>query len=207
MANVALNTMYSQILPYLPGAETPLVDLQLRKVLREFMKRTTIYRETFMFNTTPGVSTYKLVPVFGQVSSIIDAWGDNGKTLMRAIPEERRVPIEARKPYGWFSQVPDYVTFYPTPDAAYPIMVSAAIMLQLTDNEYPEEILHHHAEVVAAGVLAAMYGMPGKPWTQSKAAVDAGRMFGRGINTIRAKLRDGGQPNQSTFRGIVPFGV
>ena len=56
------------------------------------------------------------------------------------------------------------------------------------------------------GTLSMMYGMAGKPWTSTKGAQEAGRGFSQEIKSIRGRLRDGGQPNQSTFSPLFKFG-
>ena len=82
----------------------------------------------------------------------------------------------------------------------HPKLTQAAVVM-------PEEMITHYAEPLSAGVLAAMMGMPGKPWTQTQAAREYGRLFSGAIRTERGKLRDGGQPNQSTFIAARKFGV
>lgn len=207
MANVPFSALYDQILPYLPGATEPIVDSQIRKVVREFMKRTTILRETFQFNTVAGTATYQLNPTFGQVSSVLDAFIDSEQRPLGVSTEESRGPRPAEKPQAWYTMVPHLFTLWPTPDAAYQITLNAVVSLGQTDTEIPEDIVKQYAETLAAGVLAMMFAMPGKPWTQAQAATSSGRMYHGMINTIRASLRDGGQPNQSVFRGIAKFGV
>ncbi|MGU7895811.1 hypothetical protein, partial [Escherichia coli] len=91
MANVPFSRLYDQVLPYLPGAETAIVDSQIRKVLREFMKRTTICRQSFVITTVAGVSAYRLEPTFGQVSSVLHVWQDGGSPLPN-VPEEMLAP-------------------------------------------------------------------------------------------------------------------
>lgn len=207
MANVPFNALHKHILPYLPGAEPPIVDLQIRKIVREFMKRTTLTRETFQFITVPGVSAYQLTPVFGQVSAVIQAWIDAEMRDLKVTTEEQRPPVNAGKPTGWFTLLPDLINLYPQPDAAYTVTVNAVITLDQAATTLPEELVKHYSEELSAGVLAAMFGMPGKPWTQAQSAKEAGRMYSAAIKTIRGRLRDGGQPNQSTFRGIARFGA
>lgn len=206
MANVPFSALYDQILPYLPGAEKPIVDSQIRKVAREFLKRTTLVREAFVFDTTAGVSTYLLTPSFGQVSSILDVWVDTTVKLS-PVPEHKRAPADAKKPDGWFTLIPHLLNLYPQPDAVYPITCNAVVTLNQTDTGIPEEVVNQHAEALAAGVLAAMFGMPGKPWTQAQSAKESGRIYSGVIKTLRGQLRDGGQPNQSTFQPIARFGA
>lgn len=208
MANVPFSTLHDQILPYLPGAEVPIVNLQIRKVVREFMKRTTLIRESFEFALSPGFSAYRLTPAFGQVSSVLSVKHVEDEHIMPSLPEESRSPVpQSGRPSAWFTAIPDIVTLYPNPDVVYNISVQAVLTLTQTDVVLPEELVAHNSEAIAAGVLATMMGMPGKPWTQTQTAKENGRVFAGVIKTIRGNLRDGGQPNQSTFRAARKFGV
>lgn len=207
-ANVPFSKLYDQVLPYLPGAETPIVDSQIRKAVREFMRRTTLIRETFQWYTQfPSLPTYKLLPGYGEVSSTIGVWIDEDLKPLPVATEDRRPPREPGKPVGWFSTVLDYINLYPEPDAEYLITCSSVVTLRQDAVSFPEVIFDHHAEAIAAGVISAMCSMPGKPWTQPTAAQQAGRMFAGEIRTLRGSLRDGGQPNQSTFTAARKFGV
>lgn len=207
MANVAFSTLYDKILPYLPGAETPIVDNQLRKVLREFMTRTTIIRESFTLTTTPGVSTYRLQPVYGQVSAILRVWPEGQVPPLPPVSDHALYPREPARPVAWFAHVPDVLSLYPTPDAAYEYFIDAAVTAAQDATTFPEELAHHYGEAIAAGVLAAMMSMPGKPWTQGDAAKSAARMYSGTLRELRARVREGGQSNHSTFRGIAKFGA
>lgn len=208
MANIPFSRLYDQVLPYLPAAETPIVDSQIRKVLREFMKRTSLVREKFQFPTVPGTDSYRLTPTFGQVSSILEVrLGAEDGTKLHALPESQRIPMAAGTPTHWYTLLPHILTLHPAPASSVQIACSAVITLKQDDTTFPEELFEQHAEAIASGVLATMYGMPGKPWTQPNAAKDAGRMYASAMRTIRGELRDGGHPSRSTFRGIVRFGA
>jgi hypothetical protein len=207
---VPFSDLYDQVLPYLPGAEPPLVDSQIRKALREFMRRTTISREIFEWDTAAiPTPTYHLIPSYGEVSSIIGVWlMENGSAKpLPPVPEDRRVLREPGRPEGWYTTALDYVTLHPQPDGVYPMRAEAVVTLAQDSTHFPDYILRHHAEAICAGVLSLMYGMPGKPWTQAQSAAQAGRAFAGEIRTLRGSLRDGGQPNQSTFIAARKFGA
>lgn len=210
MANVPFSRLYDQVLPYIPGAELPIVDVQIRKALREFMKRTTLIREDFVFPTLDGSPNYALTPAFGQVASVLRVFLDNNGTN-RELPvrgEDLRYPnVDNNAPDSWWTSVPSVLTLYPTPNAAYSVSVVAVVTLKQDDTTFPEELATNYAEIIAAGAISALMAMPGKPWTSSANSQAAGRTFSDGIKTIRGGLRDGGQPNQSTFRGIARFGA
>lgn len=210
MANVPFSVLYDQTRPYLPGAEPGIIDAQIRKALREFMKRTTLIRETFAFDTIQDASTYQLIPSFGQVSSVLDVFYDDNagnEIMLRPRPEEARYLRTPAQPDSWWTSIPDILTMSPVPDGVYTVSVRAVISLKQDDTTFPEELYKHHAEALAAGVMALMYAMPGKPWTSSQNSKEAGRLYNGAIRTIRGNLRDGGQPNQSTFTGIAKFGA
>jgi hypothetical protein len=208
MANKTFEDLYDLILPYLPGAEQAIVDLQICKALREFFKRTTVWRETFAFNTTIGADTYSLTPTAGEVSSTLLVKAQGNK--IDPAPEQLRDPNAVPgPPRGWYSLIPRLLVLYPVPDAIYPISLTAVITLPIDGSlrTYPEEVHSEHAEAIANGVMGAMMAMPGKPWSKMDSAQVYGGAFGKAIRDTRGKLRDGGQPNQSTFRAPCRFGV
>lgn len=54
--------LYDLVLPYVPAVETPLVDYHIRRVTREFCRRTTLWRRRVTITTQPGVNDYLLAP-------------------------------------------------------------------------------------------------------------------------------------------------
>jgi hypothetical protein len=213
MADREFSALYDYTMPYLPGAEPAVIDFHIRRVLRDFFKRTTAWRLTFEFQTIPGQATYQLVPGTGkQVSSLLSV--DVDTKGIGVVPEERRDRnVTSAKPYGWYQLLPQVLTLYPTPDAEYTVRVDAAITLPIEDeggskvHTFPGEFFDEHAEAIAAGVISGMMLMPGKPWTKLDSGASYGRIFGAAIRDTRGKLRDGGQPNASTFTAPVKFGV
>lgn len=201
-------SLYNLVLPYLPGAETPIVDLHIRRALRDFFKRTTVWRERFEFDTTPAISSYQLQPSTGTVAAVMNVHVRGN--YVHPVPEDKRDPFrDAAEPNGWFTLLPQVINMYPTPNVVVPVSVEAAITLPVEDTLriFPDEILEEHGEAVAAGVISGMMMMPGKPWTQRDAAGTYSRIFGSAIRDTRGKLRDGGQPNQSTFTPLYRFGA
>lgn len=196
--------LYDFILPYLPGAEPGIVDHHIRRVLREFFKRTTVWREVFEFNTTAGAPTaaYALQPTTGVVAAVLDV-SANGRHI-HPVPEESRDPrATPAVPTGWYSLIPQVLVLYPKPNGITPIRVEAAITVAPDgeDRTFPTDVFTEHAEALGFGVVGAMMMMPGKPWTQRDSSLTYSRLFGSAIRDTRGKLRDGGQPNQSTFSG------
>ncbi len=206
MADVAFRVLYDHILPWLPMAETPIVDLHIRRVLREFYRRTTLWRQTFTFNTTTARS-YLLTPSAGVVLSILKVSVD-GRPIS-VLPEADRpseaeiAEQEAGTSTAWYALYSNTLALNPSPVAGIPVSVEAALTLSLDNavQSFAEETYNEYCEHIAAGVIGEMMLMPGKPWTQEKAAGQYTGRFVRKCLEIRSRLRDGGQPNVSTLRG------
>lgn len=203
MATVAFSVMYDHVLPSVPGVETPMVDFQLRRCLRDFYKRSCTWRQLFQFNTTAEASAYNMVPTYGTVAAIL-------KVKIEHVPIDPIVEdarhcaglVEDAKPTNWHSAHPNIVTLYPTPDAAYATEVETALTLALDgDDLFEEDTYINYAEIVANGTIAFLQGMPAKPWTQFDSAKYLKRQYDNAVLALRASLRDGGQPNNSTLRG------
>lgn len=197
--------LYDFVLPYLPGAEIPLVDASIRKAARDFLRRTTLKREEFAFPTVPGVSQYQLNGLSGQVSSVMWVREEGQEGLLPVATEDYRRQNGRRT--AWWSPTPTVLALYPTPEKVVEMRLEAAVTLPLDATDLPDNLLDTYAEVLASGVLSMMYAMPGKPWTSRDAAVVAGRAYSQEIKTIRGRLRDGGQSNQSTFSPTFKFGA
>lgn len=203
MANVPFSSLYDHIMPYLPGAEPAIINFHIRRALREFYKRTTLWRESFTFETAPDQPTYLLQPTNGMIHSILSVVCE-GNPLPVA-PEHMRPPATANgsRPTGWFSTHPNLLSLTPKPDAEYTIVLEAVNTITLDNSvtEFLEETYNEYAEAIASGVVGNMMLMPGKPWTQKDSAAIYIGQFIRTVIATRAKLRDGGQPNASTIRG------
>ena len=199
--------MSDLLLPSLPGADTPIVDASIRKGVREFMKRTTLYRETFAFDTVPGTDRYQLLAQTGQVSAVVHVYEAGKPHPLPVATEEMRRVLLPRVGLAWWSPLPTVLALYPTPDEVVSLTVEAAVTLPQDAVEIPDGLFDNYGEVVASGILSIMYAMPGKPWTSEKAATVAGRAFSQEIKTLRGRLRDGGQPNQTVFTPLARFGV
>ena len=202
----SFNTLYDLVLPYLPGAEPALVDSHIRKIARDFLKRSTILREQFVFETVAGVPTYELQPTAGQVSAVVAVWLPDYNHTLRVATEDRRHPEAPGQPRAWWTMVPSVLSLWPTPDSEYRVSVNAVVTTTLDTPNLPDVLVEHHAEALAAGVLSMMMAMPGKPWTQRNAAEASGRQYAGAVRTARATVREGGQPNHSTFTAARKFG-
>jgi len=211
--------LYDLILPYVPAVELPLVDYHIRRVTREFTRRTTLWRMRVEITTAAGVNDYVIAPYdaaeapageeatpevcdpYSIISVVLDG---------RAIPprpEEARAPYGARpsnaKPNSWYSPSARVLHLYPTPDAAYTVTVDVVCALTMfpANPVLPEFLFVDYREIIADGVVASLKSLANKPWYDPEGAMLWSRRYANATQGIRAKLRDANQPNRSVMRG------
>lgn len=204
MANLPFLDLYDHVIPYLPGAEEGIVDLHIRKMLKDFFRRTTAWREVIRVEILPDTQQYLLVPAnpIARVSSVLRVGSGAGMRTLPALPEHARpAPGYAGMGHrGWQVQNLPYIVLN-TGDAHADVLCALTLTIEPGVMEFPDWVLNNHAEIVASGVVASMMAMPGKPWTQFEMANVYFQRFVNGVLGLRAELRDGGQPNASTITG------
>lgn len=67
MATQPFSVLYDYVLPYVPAVDTPLVDYHIRRVVREFARRTTLWRRLINFTTVAGTAEYLLQPYDAEI--------------------------------------------------------------------------------------------------------------------------------------------
>lgn len=128
-------------------------------------------------------------------------------TPISPVPEDYREPFGARpnnaRPKGWYSPSARVVHLYPTPDAAYTVVVDVVCALTMTPTNpvLPEFLFVDYREIIADGVIASLKILGNKPWFDPEGAALYNRRYVNAVQGIRAKLRDANQPNVSTMRG------
>lgn len=198
---------YDHIFPFLPSVHPAVVDLQLRKTLKEFFRRSTYWREDIPFTLQVGTDLTTLRPTQpGAVVSHILTVTLDGQQLGVAPETARRAPgvtAQNAKPRGWFSRISDILEFTDVADANYGGVAQVTLNLSMdpTEKDVPDAVLEHYGDLIGAGCVGALMMMPAKPWTQPEASRPYLNRFAAGVLALRAQLRDGGQPNASTLRG------
>lgn len=199
---------YDFIMPEVPLANPAFVDFQLRRVFREFFRRTTVWRHTQAISVDETTDNpIALVVPDGIATGVLSVVLDGSPRPLGVLPEERRPPAGATIPRGqvcgWYTIEPDQLYLYSRPAAAHTLQVElVANMESLEANKtVPDFVLEHHHDIIADGCIAKLYNMSGKPWSQPQAGNKREKDFVRGMLALRSSLRDGGQPNASRFVG------
>lgn len=208
MPNVDFSQLHDHVVPALPGADTPIVNYHIRRAVREFLKRTCIWREQVaQFNVTPGVAGYALsssdpaAEVCEVLSVVLD-----GKQLGVVSDRDRvayGVTSDRDFPRGWSRLTPRVVTFSEAPLQAYPCNIEVA--LTVTQNpavtQMPDFLVQDYVEAMADGAKASAMLMAGKPWTNPQLGEFHGTRFKLAVNALRAQINDGGRVNVHRFTG------
>lgn len=92
MATRPFSDLYDYILPYVPSAETPLVDFHIRRVTREFCRRTTLWRRRIELTTEAGVADYILSPYDAALPG--GGVGSGGSVGAWTLVHETDVPVD-----------------------------------------------------------------------------------------------------------------
>lgn len=198
---------YDHVMPYVPGVQSEFVDFHLRKALREFFRRTSVWRTVVAVNLTANSTSAALVIPDGKVQSVLTVSLDRSKTPLPVTPESRRYPrgatVARGQPASWFTVEPDRLYLQPLPDGAYTLHIDCVTTLpeDATCKTVPCFVLEHYHEDIANGTIASLTAMAGKPWTHPELSKYHRDMFVRRMLSLRAIHRDGGQPNASTFSG------
>lgn len=201
--------LYDLILPKVRGCETPIVDVAIRRVLRDYMKATTCWRETIPLSLVPNITDYRLVPrAGGDIAGIL--WMPNATDAsreIRVIDEQHRFPPgylpDPGAPEGYWQHYPGVVSFDRAPDQTYAIQVTVYKQMTQdpTDDFLPEDTYEHAAETIADGVLKELLSMNTVPWKDTAMATYYNSRYNQAKYAERARLRNGGGRSVSRVRG------
>jgi hypothetical protein len=188
----------------LSGATPDAVDLESRWVVSDFLARSRIWRRTVALTPSVGVETYAL----GLTNS-------ESAVLLLGATYKDRVLLLAAKPLMTTQDglpasamlVDDRtVGVYPAPtaDVTDPIEVEVALtLLPMTESALPAIVRPYH-DALLHGVLARMYRVPDKPYTNQRIAPEHQWYYDRGVFNAR-RVVDGGRGLNAMFAQFAPF--
>lgn len=192
------------VMARLIGATPELVDQESRNVVQEFLHDTTLWRQVFSFPLVVGTTDYALN---------MEDW-ESGSLLVEAQYDGRRIahgmtdlPITARGGPRAVALVTDrMLRVYPIPGDGYTGTMDVVVALTLlpTGTATPPDCIRPYHDIIMDGVLARMYLMPDKPWTNLRLADPATKRFEAGKSRVRRE-NQGGRTFGAVFMKIIPF--
>lgn len=197
--------LHDYVLPEIRNVETETLDFYIRQVTRDFLKATTLWRETLLVPLKVGATDYRLSPRNGgQVAGVLSVGKVDGSgALLRNLNELQRpgpgAVMTPGEPDGWWQVYPGVIKLSRPPDAVYqlPILVYKQLTLDPSDDVIPDEAFDAYAEALSFGVKARLHAMPSKPWTDTVMATVNNGLYTTTKFAVRAKLRDGGANSHS----------
>lgn len=201
--------LYDLIRSNIRGVEEPTIDMYTRLVTRDFLKATTLWRETLTVQVMPGITEYNIsARSGGLVAGILEVLNPPQSLRVKNVDESRRMDpilLEPQRPDGWWSLYPGVISFNRVPDANYTFLVKTYKQLTQdpTDVYIPDEVFDNYGDDLAEGVKARVLAMPSKPWTDTNMATVANTLYIKSRSAIRAKIRNGGAAGHS--RVVAPL--
>lgn len=198
------------VLQQCAGAPDGLVDTTLQQVLREFYTMSSGLRATIgpyplatarpEIDLNPVDQYYSLVNVLAMYLYPYPV-GSNGRQWLSPRLEQVLGSVP-NIPVSFFMQSPDVAFVDPPPDQNYGkiLYVIASLKPVLNTTQLPAISTEQHLDGLMSGVLARLYAMPGKPFTNREASMEHTRIYKRQIALARDyAIRQYG-PSDTGFR-------
>ena len=175
----------------LPGATPEVVDAEARWVLHEFLSETRVWWIDASLPLLPESRDYAVpLPVpWASAAVLLTASVDHGPALTPGLPMNDGAT-------GFPSHVglvnDRTLRVYPTPTLAeFGRNLTFRVALTVVPNdaavEMPERLRPYHRHILD-GLLARMYSIPDKTWTNTRMADPHQRRFVAAINMVRREL-------------------
>jgi hypothetical protein len=189
----------------LTGATPDVVDLESRWVISDFLARSRLWQRTVQVPLSPGVVSYAIpgVQTYESMVLMLEASYKSRPLLLSDFPivtAEDSTPSSVRLGNDRTLEV------YPAPDASITDNLSvklAATILPANENPIPAVIRPYH-QAVLDGVLARMYMIPDKPYTNTRLAPVHQVAYEREISNVR-RIVGGGRGRNALFVQFAPF--
>lgn len=190
----AYTTIYDDVVPELPGAETALVLHHIKRTCYDFYDRTLYARETLAgINVVSGTATYAVAPTDAanfKVGKVL------GVRLGNASPATMMPTLYPRTKEQLDTEVPDWNITQGTPKYYMQTAVDSVTLAYIPDTSITgglvvtisklpiyagggiDDAIHERfVETIGWGVKARMMRMRKKPWSDPVAASDYDRMY------------------------------
>lgn len=186
---------YNDVMPWLPGIDTAMVDWALRNAAIEFCQFSKIHTYQLpVFQTVDGTREYTLTPpsVEVQACDIVDGYSPAGRmtSISKNVLTNEAGLWETQEgvPYRWYFETNQGIaSFYPLPNDAYDINLLLALKpVRNTSTGLEDAIANQYHMIIAAGAIGTLASMPKKPWSNPQLAKDKSDEFFAGKGAAKA---------------------
>lgn len=174
------SAFYDFVVPELPGINTDLVDIYLRRAAIEFCEETAVYvADHDPISLVKGVAEYDLEPPEPEtdIVGIKKAWVVDAAIEYVSQDSLNQRPVywpgeEAPRPTSFTQQTPTTVIVYPKPTEAIQNGLRMKVVLRpaLKASSIVDWVGGKYLQEIADGTKAMLMAMPNKPWTQPEGA-------------------------------------
>ncbi len=187
------------------GCPDTLIQSHLTRVLNDFYTRSTAWRDTVgPYTVNQGASLLELNPV-GQdrrLQFVLAAYLlPNNVQCPQYLPPSTRMFVGGSPgpPCRYYMRRYDQLLLYPVPDQNYgnTLFVYASLVPTTLSAKLPDMSYTHHVDGLIAGVLARLYKIPKRPWSDKELAADNEKIFRREIALYRDQANRGYGPMDS----------
>jgi hypothetical protein len=207
-----LSTFYDLIIPELPGITTPMVDLQLVQIARDFLIKTSCWRAPFdaldliaqqltydLSPSEPATEVVKVTKLTAAGSLLWDErWFPKQRTDTTIVVPMREAPKWDRdKPPFTLSDDMTQITLIedeaPGVDLAGGLLIEGAMTIVASSTaKLPDLLWLVHSEAMRVGVLSRLMVMgAGKPWSNPTLGADYRLEYNRLKNVAASNAQTG----------------
>lgn len=193
-----------------PGAPDTLVQSKLQDVVNSFYRDSLAWREVvgpYKIVANRNEITLNPVDQYTSVQYVLGAYllpdsnGGNRPQYLKASPT-LLVGTDVGPPAAFFMMKPDLMQLFPSPNATLGavLYVYAALRPEVNTPRLPDLATTHHFDALMAGLLARLYAMPRKPWTDKDLARDKTNEYKRYLLRFQDEARRGYSLAAAPFR-------
>lgn len=226
MAEVNFRDRLWMIRDHLPGVPELTLYQHYAQTARDYLKRTRAWRysspnlldwnsaDAFPDLTVAGVLPTVVAGDIIVVEPDMVKWSDGQYIAFQTREQMDEVDVNWETTTGvkgrfWTITSPGNFFIHPQANANLTAVIRLRTILTInpmTRTSLPEEIMMEHENGFKAGVLAALYAMPGKDWTDLKLALAWGDQYEMLIKSARSRAdADYGSPARTVQYGGIEF--
>jgi hypothetical protein len=189
------STKYSDLFPYvlteLVGVSSLQAEAHIRAAVIDFCRRSKVWSfEDDPANTVPYGRTYDIVPPSGTAIVELKTIYANGE-LLDASTDVPDVTSDPGVPKAFSQSSPEAYSLWPTPDAAYPVVVTMTLAPSRASATFPAWIAEKYHDAIVAGAKSRLMAMPGQLWTNVQQAMFYRSICDTGVADAQAEASKG----------------
>jgi hypothetical protein len=177
---------------------TPTLRYAYVKSMRDFLGQSRWLQVQIQGATVAGTPQYNLgsdpvveiISIVGNMRGTQAAGGSS--SYFPIVPADGEIfnpNVQSNRP-SLFAYIPEgQFALWPTPDAAYPLLVTVCVQPKEGVTQVPSAPLVKYSGYIENGALAYLLGLPGQPWTNLVEARRQEELFRRGVGEAKTDVQ------------------